>query len=89
MNFSNARALMNQWGIGRSGFDDGLVLMVGLEENLINGKVALYGGSGFLAAYADEEALQEIVERRVRPARRSTATSRAPRSPRSPRSTAG
>ncbi len=68
MNFSNARALMDQWGIGRSGFDDGLVLMVGLEENLINGKVALYGGSGFLAAYADEEALQEIVSDEFVPA---------------------
>ena len=30
-NLANAAALMDQWGIGRSGFDDGLVLMVGAQ----------------------------------------------------------
>jgi uncharacterized membrane protein YgcG len=61
-NFENARALMNQWGIGRSGFDDGLVLMIGMQDNLINGRVALFGGSGFLDAYAHEGELQGIVD---------------------------
>ena len=31
-NLAKAAALMDQWGIGRSGFDDGLVLLVGLDE---------------------------------------------------------
>jgi len=61
-NFENARALVDQWGIGRSGFDDGLVLMIGMQANLVNGRVALFGGSGFLDAYAHEGALQEIVD---------------------------
>lgn len=61
-NFENARALVDQWGIGRSGFDDGLVLMVGMQANLINGRVALFGGSGFLDAYASEGDLQTIVD---------------------------
>lgn len=61
-NFENARALVDQWGIGRSGFDDGLVLMVGMQANLVNGRVALFGGSGFLDAYASEGDLQGIVD---------------------------
>jgi len=60
-NFDNARALMDQWGIGRSGFDDGLVLMIGMRND-VNGRVALYGGSGFLDAYAHEGELESIVE---------------------------
>lgn len=61
-NFENARALVDQWGIGRSGFDDGLVLMIGMQANMINGRVALFGGSGFLDAYASEGDLQSIVD---------------------------
>ena len=30
-NLENARALVDQWGIGRAGFDDGVVLMIGLD----------------------------------------------------------
>ena len=29
----NARALMDQWGVGRAGFDDGLVLLFDLRED--------------------------------------------------------
>ncbi len=61
-NLANARALIDQWGIGRSGFDDGLVLMVGMQENLINGRVSLYGGSGFIGAYASEDTLKSIID---------------------------
>ena len=67
-NLSNAKALIDQWGIGRSGFDDGMVLMVGLEENRINGRVSMFGGSGFLAAYANEDALKGIIEDEFVPA---------------------
>ncbi len=61
-NLNNAKQLIDQWGIGRAGFDDGLVLMVGMAENLINGRVSLYGGSGFLGAYANEDALKEVID---------------------------
>ena len=61
-NLANAKALIDEWGIGRSGFDDGMVLMVGLEENRINGRVSMFGGSGFLGAYANENDLKEIIE---------------------------
>jgi hypothetical protein len=61
-NLGKARALIDQWGIGRSGFDDGVALMLGMEENLVNGRVSLYGGSGFLGAYAGADALHAIVD---------------------------
>src|SRR5688500_11524567 len=61
-NLANAGALIEQWGIGRSGFDDGLVLLVGLEDNRINGRVSMFGGSGFLRAYANEDDLNGIIQ---------------------------
>ncbi len=68
-NLANAKALIDEWGIGRSGFDDGMVLMVGLEENRINGRVSMFGGSGFLGAYANEDALKGIIESDLRSGR--------------------
>ena len=67
-NLNNAKQLIDQWGIGRAGFDDGLVLMIGMADNLINGRVSLYGGSGFLGAYANEDALKEIIDGEFVPA---------------------
>ena len=61
-NLAKAAALMDQWGIGRAGFDDGLVLLVGLEEDRVHGKVSLFGGSGFTSQHIDEGALTGIIE---------------------------
>lgn len=61
-NLADARALMDQWGIGRSGFDDGLVLMIGLDEDLVHGKVSLFAGSGYTSAYLDEDDLKAIID---------------------------
>ncbi len=61
-NLAKAAALIDQWGIGRSGFDDGLVLLVGLQPNLINGKVSLFGGSGFIRQHIDEDTLTGIID---------------------------
>jgi uncharacterized membrane protein YgcG len=66
-NLANARALIDQWGIGRRGFDDGLVLMVGLNEDRVHGKVSLYGGSGFISQHVDEDGLQSIIDSRFVP----------------------
>ena len=43
----DARALMDQWGVGRKGFDDGLVIIFDMQYNLRHGEVSLYAGSGF------------------------------------------
>ena len=61
-NLDKAAALMDAWGIGRSGFDDGLVLLVGLDEDRVHGKVSLFGGSGFISQHIDERALTGIID---------------------------
>jgi uncharacterized membrane protein YgcG len=60
-NLTKAAALMDQWGVGRAGFDDGLVLLVGMQPNLVNGRVSLYGGSGFVRAHIDEDGLADLI----------------------------
>lgn len=67
-NLADAAALMDQWGVGREGFDDGLVILVGLQPDLIHGKVSLYGGSGFLRGYLSEGDLQEVIDEVIVPA---------------------
>jgi uncharacterized membrane protein YgcG len=61
-NLENARALVNQWGIGRSGFDDGVVLMIALDPDPGESRVSLFGGSGFIGSYASEDQLQSIID---------------------------
>ena len=61
-NLENARALVDQWGIGREGFDDGVVLMIGLDPDPGESRVSLFGGSGFISSYASEEQLQSIID---------------------------
>jgi uncharacterized membrane protein YgcG len=61
-NLENARALVDQWGIGRAGFDDGVVLMVGLDPDPGQSRVSLFGGSGFVNSYASEGDLQAIID---------------------------
>ncbi len=61
-NLAKAAALIDQWGIGRAGFDDGLVMLVGLQPNLINGKVSLFGGSGFINQHINEDDLTGIID---------------------------
>lgn len=70
-NLDDARALIDQWGIGRSGFDDGLVLLIGLEDDLVHGKVSLFAGSGYKSAYLDEDALKGIIDEDFVPSARN------------------
>jgi uncharacterized membrane protein YgcG len=61
-NLENARALVDQWGIGRAGFDDGVVLMIALDPDPGESRVSLFGGSGFIGSYASEDQLQAIID---------------------------
>jgi uncharacterized membrane protein YgcG len=62
-----ARALIDQWGIGRAGFDDGLVIFVDLEPNLLHGQVQLYAAPGFEAAYLSNSERQSIFDNDMLP----------------------
>ena len=58
----NARALLDQWGVGRKGFDDGLVILFDLDPSLVHGQVQLYAGSGFRSAFLTDDERQAIFE---------------------------
>jgi uncharacterized membrane protein YgcG len=63
----NALALMNQWGVGRKGFDDGLVILFDLDPSLVHGQVQLYAGSGFRATFLTDGERQQIFEEEMLP----------------------
>ena len=57
---ANARALIDQWGIGRKGFDDSLVVLFDLDPSLVHGQVSLYAGSGFRSTFLSDSDRQRI-----------------------------
>ena len=64
----DAIALMDQWGIGRAGFDDGLVILFDMDEQAgCHGQVQLYAGSGYRATFLSNEERQAIFENEMLP----------------------
>ena len=64
----NARALMDQWGVGRRGFDDGLVILFDLHEgDACHGEVQLYAGPGYAAKFLSNGERQAIFEEDMLP----------------------
>ncbi|MBI3746090.1 MAG: TPM domain-containing protein [Chloroflexi bacterium] len=59
---ANARALIDQWGIGRRGFDDSLVIMFDLDPSLVHGQVSLFAGSGFRSTFLSDSDRQRIFD---------------------------
>jgi len=59
---AKARALIDQWGIGRAGFNDGLVVFFDLDPTLQHGQVQLYAAPGFEAAFLSNEERQAIFD---------------------------
>jgi len=53
----DGRAIMDTWGVGRAGVNDGLVVLFDMDTSLRHGQIYLYTGSGFRDTYlSDEEA---------------------------------
>ncbi|HEX7495005.1 MAG TPA: TPM domain-containing protein, partial [Candidatus Limnocylindrales bacterium] len=63
----DALALMNQWGVGRKGFDDGLVILFDMQANRQHGQVSLYAGSGFKANFLSDSDRQSIFDNDMKP----------------------
>jgi uncharacterized membrane protein YgcG len=63
----DALALLNQWGVGRKGFDDGLVILFDMQDNLVHGQVSLYAGYGFKAAFMTNAARQGVFDKDMKP----------------------
>lgn len=59
----DAIALMDQWGVGRAGFDDGLVILFDMDEPVgCHGQVQMYAGPGYRATFLTNEERQGIFE---------------------------
>lgn len=59
---ARARALIDQWGIGRAGFDDGMVIFFDIDPSGEHGQVELYAAPGFEATYLTNADRQAIFE---------------------------
>jgi uncharacterized membrane protein YgcG len=60
-----AAALGTQWGVGRSGFDDGLVLLFDIDPSGIHGEVVFVSGDGFRHTYLSDEDTTRIFDERM------------------------
>jgi uncharacterized membrane protein YgcG len=67
-NLAAARALMDQWGVGREGFDDGLVFLISFEPSLVHGEAHYFAGAGFLRGYLSQGDLQAVFDEVILPA---------------------
>jgi uncharacterized membrane protein YgcG len=63
----DAVALVDQYGVGRQGFDDGLAILFDLDESLCHGQVQLYAAPGYRASYLTNEDRQDIFEQDMLP----------------------
>jgi uncharacterized membrane protein YgcG len=63
----DALALLNQWGVGRKGFDDGLVILFDMQDNLVHGQVSLYAGYGFKASFMTNADRQAVFDNDMKP----------------------
>ena len=64
---AKARALIDQWGVGRKGFNDGMVIFFDMQPNLQHGQVQLYAAPGFENAYLTNAQRQAIFENDMLP----------------------
>jgi uncharacterized membrane protein YgcG len=64
---AQAKALGTQWGVGRNGFNDGLVILFDIDPSRVHGQVAIVGGDGFRSAYIDDAASKRIIDEAIVP----------------------
>lgn len=63
----DARTIMDTWGVGRAGVNDGLVILFDLDTSLRHGQIYLYTGSGFRDGYLSDDEVQAIVDNDMLP----------------------
>ena len=63
----HAIALIDQWGVGRAGFDDGLAIFFDFAPTLDSGQVNLYAAPGFAATFLTNSERQAIFENDMLP----------------------
>lgn len=71
-NLADARRLIDEWGIGRRGFDDGFVILLSFFDSTFeHGSLSTYAGSGFKAVYLSEGPQTHLRDELVIPAIRA------------------
>jgi uncharacterized membrane protein YgcG len=64
---ADALLIMQTWGVGRPGIDDGLVVLFDLDTSLRHGQIYLYTGKGFRDLYLTDDEARAIVDDTMRP----------------------
>jgi uncharacterized membrane protein YgcG len=59
---ADALLIMQTWGVGRPGVDDGLVVLFDLDTTLRHGQIYLYTGKGFRDLYLSDDEARSIVD---------------------------
>ena len=67
-NLAAARALLDQWGVGRAGFDDGLVFLISFDSSMVHGEAHYFAGAGFLRGYLSQGDIQSLFDQVILPA---------------------
>jgi uncharacterized membrane protein YgcG len=57
---ADAAALMDEWGVGQAGVNDGLVILLELDNGTSDGQLQLYAGKGFDSTYLSADERQAI-----------------------------
>jgi uncharacterized membrane protein YgcG len=63
----DAITIMNTWGVGRKGVNDGLVVLFDMDTSNRHGQIYLYGGKGFNELYLDADECQATVDEQMLP----------------------
>lgn len=64
---TDAAAIMDAWGVGRRGVNDGLVVLFDMDATNRHGQVYLYAGSGFLDTWLNDAEAASIVNGEMLP----------------------
>ena len=59
---ADARTVMDTWGVGQKGVNNGIVVLFDLDTTLRHGQIYIYGGSGILSTYLSQAAIQSIAD---------------------------
>ncbi|HTK44769.1 MAG TPA: TPM domain-containing protein [Patescibacteria group bacterium] len=58
---ADARTILDAWGVGRRGVNDGLVVLFDMDTSNAHGQVAMFAGSGFEDLYLNASERERII----------------------------
>ena len=58
---ADARTILDAWGVGRQGVNDGLVVLFDMDTSNAHGQVAMFAGSGFEDLYLNATERERII----------------------------